>query len=119
MPACTIIRNAKVVFTCAGGAPKCGQAQADARPIHNASIVATDGVIRFVGPADEADRVCPPAGRDCIDASGCTVPGSWIHTHVVFADRREELRRRLARPMPRSPPKGAASFHRPRHTRGH
>ena len=100
MPARTIIRNARVVFTCAGGAPKCGPAQADARPVRHASVVAADGVIEFVGPTDDADRLCPPgSGATVIDASGCTVVPGFVdpHTHVVFAgDRREELRRRLA-----------------------
>ena len=100
MPARTIIRHARVVFTCAGGAPRCGPEQADARPIRDASIVAADGVIEFVGPPDDADRLCPPdSGATIIDASGCTVVPGFVdpHTHVVFAgDRREELRRRLA-----------------------
>jgi imidazolonepropionase len=100
MPAHTIIRNARLVFTCAGGAPKCGPAQADARPVPDASIVATDGTIAFVGPTAEAERLHPvPAGASVIDASGCTVVPGFVdpHTHVVFGgDRREELRRRLA-----------------------
>ena len=100
MPARTIIRNAKVVFTCAGGAPKCGPAQADARPIRGASVVAADGVIQFVGPTQDADRLVPAdSGATVIDASGCTVVPGFVdpHTHVVFGgDRREELRRRLA-----------------------
>jgi len=100
MAVCTVIRNAREVFTCAGGAPRCGPAQADARPIRNASIVAEDGVIRFVGPAGEASRLFPPgSGAAEIDASGCTVVPGFVdpHTHVVFGgDRREELRRRLA-----------------------
>jgi imidazolonepropionase len=100
MPVHTLIRNASVVFTCAGGAPKCGPAQADARPVRNASVVASDGIITFVGPAAEADRLSPPdSGATVIDASRCTVVPGFVdpHTHVVFGgDRREELRRRLA-----------------------
>jgi imidazolonepropionase len=100
MSAQAVIRNARLVFTCAGGAPKCGPAQADARPITNASIVASGGTVLFVGPAEEAARLYPPdpAGT-LIDASGCTVVPGFVdpHTHVVFGgDRREELRRRLA-----------------------
>jgi len=100
VPTQIIIRHAKTVFTCAGPAPRCGPAQGDARPIHDASIVAVDGVITHVGAADEADRLCPPGSAAAvIDASGGTVVPGFVdpHTHVVFAgDRREELRRRLA-----------------------
>jgi len=35
-------------------------AQADARPIRDASIVAADGIITFVGPAAEAERLLRP-----------------------------------------------------------
>jgi len=100
MSATQIIRHARVVFTCAGAVPKCGPDQADARPILDASIVATDGTIVFVGASDEADRLYPSGpGDTVVDASGCTVVPGFVdpHTHVVFAgDRREELRRRLA-----------------------
>jgi imidazolonepropionase len=98
VPTSIIIRHAHTVFTCAGPAPRCGAAQGDARPLHDASMVAVDGVLTFVGPADEADRIAP-AGAAAIDAAGCTVVPGFVdpHTHVVFAgDRREELRRRLA-----------------------
>jgi imidazolonepropionase len=100
MSATQIIRHAKVVFTCAGAVPKCGPEQADARPIPDASIVATDGTIVFVGASRDADRLYPPGpGDTVIDAAGCTVVPGFVdpHTHVVFGgDRREELRRRLA-----------------------
>jgi imidazolonepropionase len=95
-----IIRDARVLFTCAGGAPKRGRGQADARPITDATIVASDGTIVFVGPASEAARLHPPGPGDIvIDAAGCTVLPGFVdpHTHVVFGgDRRDELRRRLA-----------------------
>jgi len=100
MASSLIIHNARVVFTCAGGAPKCGAAQADARPVGDASIIATDGVIEFVGPCAEAERRWPAGpGLTVVDAAGCTVIPGFVdpHTHVVFGgDRREELRRRLA-----------------------
>jgi imidazolonepropionase len=80
--------------------PKCGPGQADARPIPDASIVATDGTIVFVGASDEADRMYPSGpGDTVVDAAGCTVVPGFVdpHTHVVYGgDRREELRRRLA-----------------------
>ncbi|MCX6537506.1 MAG: imidazolonepropionase [Acidobacteria bacterium] len=95
-----IIRNAKTVITCAGSAPKCGPDQADVRPIAGGAVVATDGLIAFVGTTAECDKRYPARdGFDVIDASGCTVLPGFVdpHTHVVFGgDRRDELRRRLA-----------------------
>jgi len=100
MAASFVIHHARQVFTCAGEAPKCGPAQADARPIADASIIATDGVIQFVGPSAEAERRWPEGpGITVVDASGCTVVPGFVdpHTHVVFGgDRGDELRRRLA-----------------------
>ncbi len=100
MAATLVIRRARVLFTCAGGAPKSGRDQADARPLADASVAAIDGTIVFVGPSAEGDRRFPPGpGVTVIDAAGCTVTPGFVdpHTHVVFAgDRREELRRRLA-----------------------
>ena len=100
MAATQIIRHARMVFTCAGAVPKCGPGQADARPIPDASIVATDGTIVFVGASDEAARLYPSGpGDTVVDAAGCTVVPGFVdpHTHVVYGgDRREELRRRLA-----------------------
>jgi imidazolonepropionase len=95
-----IIHNAKTVFTCAGPAPRRGHDQADAGPLSHASIVAVDGTIVFVGPADGAAPHVPVgADTHTVDAGGCTVIPGLVdsHTHVVFGgDRREELRRRLA-----------------------
>ena len=95
-----LVRNARTLITCAGPAPKCGVDQADARPLADASLVALDGVITFVGPAAEAVSHFPAGPADTvIDAAGGTVVPGFVdpHTHVVFGgDRREELRRRLA-----------------------
>jgi len=100
MASSLVLHNAKVIVTCAGDAPRCGPAQADARPLTGASIVSTGGIIQFVGPADEAERRWPRGPElTVIDAAGCTIVPGFVdpHTHVVFAgDRREELRRRLA-----------------------
>lgn len=99
MPGTLTIRGARVLFTCAGGAPKCGPAQADARPIEGASVVSSGGAIVFVGPAADADRLHPPGPADTVvEADGCTVVPGFVdpHTHAVFGgDRRDELRRRL------------------------
>ena len=94
------IRGAKVLFTCAGHAPKRGSEQADARPLAGASVVAAGGTIVFVGPAEDGDRLHPAGpGDTVVDAAGCTVVPGFVdpHTHVVFGgDRRDELGRRLA-----------------------
>ncbi len=95
-----IIRNARLLLTCAGTAPRCGSAQGDVGPIQHASVVAVDGRIVFAGPAGEGDRRYPPdLAFRVIDAAGCTVIPGLVdpHTHVVFGgDRRDELQRRLA-----------------------
>lgn len=100
MPAALLIRDAKTIFTCAGPAPRRGHDQADARPLSNASILAVDGTIVYVGPSADVTRHLP-AGTAVheLDASGRTVVPGFVdpHTHVIFGgDRREELRRRLA-----------------------
>lgn len=100
MPSALLIRDAKTVYTCAGRAPKCGHDQADARPVSDASILAVDGTITFVGRAADVP-LSGLAGADLqeVDAKGCAVVPGFVdpHTHVVFGgDRREELRRRLA-----------------------
>jgi imidazolonepropionase len=95
-----IITNAGEVLTCAGPAPKRGADQADAGPIADAAVAALNGRIVFVGPADACTREVEPAtGCTIIDASGGAVVPGFVdaHTHLVYAaDRRDELRRRLA-----------------------
>jgi imidazolonepropionase len=95
-----LIRDADLVATCAGPAPRVGPAQSDIGAIAQASVAGLDGRIVFVGSATECQqRVSLTAGATVIDASGCTVVPGFVdpHTHLVFAgDRRDELRRRLA-----------------------
>jgi imidazolonepropionase len=95
-----LIRDADLVATCAGPAPRVGPAQSDISAIARASVAGLDGRIVFVGSAVDCHRqVSLTAGATVIDASGCTVVPGFVdpHTHLVFAgDRGDELRRRLA-----------------------
>ena len=95
-----LIRNAAELFTCAGPAPRTGQAMREAGRTPDASLAAHDGRIVFVGPTTECDWLISPApSATVIDATGCAVVPGFVdaHTHVVYAgDRRHELARRLA-----------------------
>jgi imidazolonepropionase len=95
-----ILRHARQVLTCAGGAPRRGPRQADAAPVPDGAVASRDGRIVFVGPAADVDGAVTlvPSGRDMDVREGSLIPGFVdAHTHAVFAgDRREELRRRLA-----------------------
>lgn len=89
-----------MIATCAGPAPRRGEAQNDISPLHDAVVAAHGGRIVYVGPAaalrGEVD-VLRDATR--VNATGCVVVPGFVdpHTHLVFAgDRRHELRRRLA-----------------------
>src|SRR3954470_25078489 len=99
-PADFLIDHASMVATCAGPAPRCGDAQADISPLAGATIAAHQGVIVYVGPAADlaaSVRVLPGATR--VNATGCTVTPGFVdpHTHIVYAgNRRGELQRRLA-----------------------
>jgi len=94
-----LIENASLVATCAGPAPRRGMAQREITPLHDTVVAAHQGVIVYVGPADEvASQLDVHPGATRIDGSGCTVIPGFVdpHTHVVFAgDRQDELRRRL------------------------
>lgn len=99
-PADFLIEHATLVATCAGPAPRRGDAQGHISPLTGVVIAAFQGHIVFVGPPAELDasiQILPGATR--IDARGCTVVPGFVdaHTHIVFAgDRRHELQRRLA-----------------------
>ena len=99
-PADFLVENATLVATCAGPAPRRGDAQREISPLTDAVVASHEGVIVYVGPrAGLADRVDVQRGATRIDARGCTVVPGFVdaHTHVCFAgDRRDELRRRLA-----------------------
>jgi imidazolonepropionase len=95
-----LIEHATLIATCAGPAPRAGQAQRDISPLEHGVIAASSGEIVYVGPHAALTAhvdVQPKATR--IDATGCTVVPGFVdpHTHLVFAgDRRNELQRRLA-----------------------
>lgn len=95
-----VIENASLIATCAGPAPRRGDAQNDISPLANAVVAADKGEIVYVGPAASvAERVDVQPGATRIDAAGCVVTPGFVdpHTHLVFAgDRRHELQRRLA-----------------------
>jgi imidazolonepropionase len=95
-----LIHNASEILTCAGPAPRTGGAQADAGSIPDAVVAAREGVILFVGRADDWTRAGTlTSNAIAVDARGGAVVPGFVdpHTHVIFAgDRRDELRRRLA-----------------------
>jgi imidazolonepropionase len=95
-----VVLSTVEVLTCAGPAPRCGAAQADASAIPDGAVAGLDGRIVFVGSSDECrGRVELAPGGTVVDAAGCTLVPGFVdgHTHVLYAgDRRHELRRRLA-----------------------
>jgi imidazolonepropionase len=99
-PADFLIEHASLVATCAGPAPRRGDAQGDISPLTGATIAAHEGAIGYVGPAaDLATSIRTVPGATRVDASGCTVIPGFVdpHTHIVYAgDRRGEIQQRLA-----------------------
>ena len=95
-----LIHNTSEVLSCAGPAPRCGPAQADAGVLLRGVVASHRGTIVFVGPSDEWQRIGTLANDAVVvDAEGGSLVPGFVdaHTHIVFAgDRRDELRRRLA-----------------------
>ena len=92
-----LLVNIKELLTCAGGAPRIGSGQGDARPIRNAALAVRAGRIVFAGAMDEASARVRAEGATH-DLMGASVVPGFVdpHTHAAFAgDRRDELRRRL------------------------
>ncbi len=100
MKADFLIRNARLLVTCAGPAPRKGAEQQTIQAVANGSVASEGGRIVFVGPSDRCTReVRLDSNAVAIDAGGQTVLPGFVdpHTHLVYAgDRRDELRRRLA-----------------------
>ncbi len=94
-----VIRSAAELYTCAGPAPRLGEAMRDAGRITDATLAAYRERIVFVGRRDDADRVLEVTeDATVLDATGRAVVPGFVdpHTHIVYAgDRRDELRRRL------------------------
>jgi imidazolonepropionase len=95
-----IIRHARALYTCAGPAPRCGAAQADAGFVADGAVAALGDFVVFAGSTLECDRrITPAPDARVLDAADDTVVPGFVdaHTHAVFAGARlEELRRRLA-----------------------
>lgn len=95
-----VLRNAGVMATLAGGAPRAGAALGDLAPRTGAALAAREGRIVWMGADAELERsVAPRPGAAVLDAHGAAVLPGFVdaHTHIVFAgDRDEEIRRRLA-----------------------
>ena len=95
-----IVRNADLLVTCAGPAPRCACDQAQLPVIPNGAVAARSGRIVFVGSTADCDRTVTAAPHaTVIDAAGSAVLPGFVdpHTHVVYAGNRwDELQRRLA-----------------------
>ena len=65
-----------------------GAEMADLPVLHDAYLLAKDGIIEAFGPMSE----CPAAADAVLDATGRMVFPGWCdsHTHIVFAASREE-----------------------------
>lgn len=94
------IRNIRQLITCAGPAPRRGEAQRNAEIILDGAIVSDGGRIVFAGPErDLPESLASRHAGTTIDGRGLSAVPGFVdaHTHAMFAgDRRDELRRRLA-----------------------
>jgi imidazolonepropionase len=95
-----LVRNARQLITCAGGAPRRGAEQRVLDGMPDGAVASFDGRIVYAGPSASLDEIVQLApGARVFDASGMSIVPGFVdpHTHAVFAgDRRDELRRRLA-----------------------
>jgi imidazolonepropionase len=95
-----LVRNARQLITCAGGAPRRGSEQRVLDGMPDGAVASFDGRIVYAGPSASLDEIVQLApGARVFDASGMSIVPGFVdpHTHAVFAgDRRDELRRRLA-----------------------
>ena len=95
-----VLRNAGVLVTLAGDAPRRGAGQRELAARDHAALAARDGRIVWVGDdADAGSSVAPAPSAVVLDARGSAVVPGFVdaHTHLAFAgDRDDEIRRRLA-----------------------
>ncbi|HET9314585.1 MAG TPA: imidazolonepropionase [Vicinamibacteria bacterium] len=95
-----VLRNAGLLATLAGPAPRTGAAQRDLALREGGALAARQGRIVWVGPDRDVEReVSPLPDASSVDADGAAVLPGFVdaHTHVCFAgDRDDEIRRRLA-----------------------
>ena len=95
-----MLRNAGVLVTLAGGAPRLGAALGELGVRGQAALAARDGRIAWIGGEGELDAaVTPTLDAVMVDARGAAVLPGFVdaHTHLLFeGDRDDEVRRRLA-----------------------
>jgi imidazolonepropionase len=95
-----VLRDAGLLVTLAGEAPRRGAAQRELAVREHAALAARDGRIVWVGADADADAgVAPAPGALVLDARGAAVLPGFVdaHTHLAFAgDRDHEIRQRLA-----------------------
>lgn len=95
-----VLRHIRQLMTCAGAAPRRGNAQADVPIIHDGALAADGERIVFAGLDRDLPRhLLANPDAQIVDASAYAIVPGFVdpHTHAVFAgDRRDELRQRLA-----------------------
>jgi imidazolonepropionase len=99
-PADLIIRDCRQLLTCAGAAPRRGDAQGSIEAIERGALAVHGERVVFAGPASDLFRhVTPTVGARIVEGAALSIVPGFVdpHTHAMFAgDRRGELRRRLA-----------------------
>jgi imidazolonepropionase len=95
-----VVRNAGLLATLAGPAPRVGPAWRQLGLLPHGCLAASAGRIVFVGPESElSSAVAPAPSAVVLDAEGGAVLPGFVdpHTHLAFAgDRDHEIGQRLA-----------------------
>jgi imidazolonepropionase len=99
-PANLIVRQCRQLITCAGPAPRRGEAQGAIAAIGPGALAVHGERVVFAGcDRDLFSHVAPTPDARIVDGSEWSLVPGFVdaHTHALFAgDRRDELRRRLA-----------------------